>query len=204
MRLCAFFLALGLTLAGCGGVAVEEPKYTTVLQDGAFSVRDYPALTVAEVTVSGGQWRAANKGFELLAGYIFGGNARRQGIAMSAPVTQAQEGEKIPMTAPVTQTEGAEGWVVRFIMPAGATPESLPVPNDGRVHLAVLPAGRVAVVRFSGWALSGAVAARTGALRGWMARRGLAARGPATLAQYNPPWTLWFLRRNEVMISVGE
>ncbi len=197
-------LALGFTLAGCGGVAVEEPKYTSVLQDGAFSVREYPALTVAEVTVPGGQWRAANAGFRLLAGYIFGGNARRQGIAMTAPVTQAQAGETIPMTAPVTQTQGDAGWVVRFIMPAGATPESLPVPNDGRVRLAVVPAGRVAVVRFSGWALSGAVAARTGALREWMARRGLVARGAATLAQYDPPWTLWFLRRNEVMVPVGE
>ncbi len=204
MRIFALFLALGLSLAGCGGVAVDEPKFTRVLQDGAFEVRDYPALTVAEVTVTGGQWRAANKGFELLAGYIFGGNAGRREIAMTAPVKQSREGEKIPMTAPVTQTQGAGGWVVRFIMPAGATPESLPVPNDGRVHLAVLPAGREAVVRFSGWALSGSVAARTGALRGWMAHRGLVARGPATLAQYNPPWTLWFLRRNEVMIPVGE
>ena len=204
MRQLVCFLALGLTLAGCGGVAVDEPKFVLVVRDGAFAVRDYPALTVAEVTVSGGQWRAANKGFELLAGYIFGGNTRRVGVAGVGAVTEGRAGETIAMTAPVTQTAVGSGWVVRFIMPAGATLESLPVPDDGRVRLAVVPAGRVAVVRFSGWALPGGVAARTGALREWMGRRGLVARGAATLAQYDPPWTLWFLRRNEVMVPVGE
>ena len=200
MRNCVLLLALGLVLAGCG-VAVDEPKYTSVMRDGRFEVRDYPALTVAEVTVPGGQWRAANRGFGLLAGYIFGGNAPRAG---GAAADGGQAGEKIAMTAPVTQTAAADGWVVRFFMPAGATPESLPVPADGRVRLAVLPAERVAVVRFSGLALPGGVAARTAALRGWMAKRGLVAKGAATLAQYDPPWTLWFLRRNEVMVPVGE
>ncbi len=199
MRNCVLLLAVGLVLAGCG-VAVDEPKYTSVVRDGRFEVRDYPALTVAEVMVPGGQWQAANRGFGLLAGYIFGGNAPRAGGAAAG----GRGGEKIAMTAPVTQTEGADGWVVRFFMPAGATPESLPVPADGRVRLAVVPAGRVAVVRFSGWALPGGVARQEAALRGWMAGRGLVAKGAATLAQYDPPWTLWFLRRNEVMVPVGE
>ena len=120
-------------------MAVEEPKFRTVLKDGPFEVRDYPALTVAEVTVTGGQWSAANQGFRLLANYIFGGNARRQSIPMTAPVVQERTGQQIPMTTPVTQTPGPEGWVVRFIMPAGSTPETLPVPDDKQVHLAVLP-----------------------------------------------------------------
>ncbi len=71
--------------------AVEEPAFKKVLSDGAFEVRDYPALIVAEVTVTGEQKEAANKGFRLLAGYIFGGNESRKGIAMTAPVAQAPE-----------------------------------------------------------------------------------------------------------------
>ena len=194
MRPYALSLALGLLLlSGCSAVAVEEPKFTTVLKDGPFELRDYPALTMAEVTVTGGQWGAANKGFKLLAGYIFGGNSRQQSIAMTAPVLQ----ERMP--AP-----DAERWVVRFIMPAGSTPETLPVPNGSQVQLAVSPPVREAVVQFSGWALSGAVKARTRQLQAWMASRRLASAGPPTLAQYDPPWTLGFLRRNEVAIPVGE
>ncbi|MEO8461020.1 MAG: heme-binding protein, partial [Dokdonella sp.] len=84
-------------------MAVEEPAFKTVLKDGNFEVRDYPALVVAEVTVSGEQKEAASRGFRLLAGYIFGGNKRRQSIAMTAPVAQEPTSEKIAMTAPVTQ-----------------------------------------------------------------------------------------------------
>lgn len=69
-------------------MAVEEPAFKTVMSDGAFEVRDYPSLVVAEVTVTGEQKEAASKGFRLLAGYIFGGNRRRQSIAMTAPVAQ--------------------------------------------------------------------------------------------------------------------
>ena len=204
MRSRVLALVLGFTLARCGAVTVEEPKFRTLLKDGPFEIRDYPALTVAEVTVTGGQWSAANRGFRLLAGYIFGGNTRRQSIPMTAPVVQERAGQKIPMTAPVTQTQGPEGWVVRFIMPAGSTPDTLPAPNDDQIRLAIAPPVREAVLRFSGWALSGAVEARTTQLRAWIASRRLAPTGPATLAQYNPPWTLWFLRRNEVMIPVPD
>ena len=203
MRLRALALALGLTLAGCGAVTVEEPKFRTVLKDGPFEVRDYPAMTIAEVTVTGGQWRAANNGFRLLASYIFGGNSRRQSIPMTAPVTQRRQGDTNSTTAQVTRMPGPEQWMVGFIMPAGSTPDTLPKPNDNQVALAASPPSREAVLRFSGWAWSGDVEARTGQLRAWMASRRLEPTGPATLAQYDPPWTLWFLRRNEVMIPVA-
>ncbi len=176
-----------MLLAGCA-VAAEEPASTVVLRDGSFEVREYPALTVAEVSVAGGQWGAANRGFRLLAGYIFGGNARQQKIEMTAPVTQqAQEGS----------------WIVRFIMPAGSTQAALPNPDDARVRLIALPPSRYALVRFSGWALPYIVRSETERLRTWMRTRALAGSGPPLLAQYDPPWTIWFLRRNEVLILLA-
>ena len=120
-------------------MAVEEPAFRIVLQDGAFEVRDYPTLVVAEVTVTGEQKEAASKGFRLLAGYIFGGNRRKQSIAMTAPVAQEPTSEKIAMTAPVTQTQTAGEWVVQFTMPSSYSLETLPEPNDARVHLRVTP-----------------------------------------------------------------
>lgn len=107
------------------------------------------------------------------------------------------------MTAPVTQTQRAGAWVVRFTMPSGYTLEVLPVPNDPRVQLRALSPARFAVLRSSGLAQPDDVAARTAELAAWMQARGLQGQGPTTLAQYNPPWTLWFMRRNEVMIPVA-
>lgn len=191
-----------VTMLGAPAMAVEEPPFQTVLRDGNFEIRAYPALVVAEVTVTGDQKEAGNKGFRLLAAYIFGGNRRKQGIAMTAPVAQQPTSEKIAMTAPVTQTQDAGQWVVRFTMPGSYTLETLPEPNDSRVHLRVAAPARFAVIRFSGLASADDVAAKTTELSAWIQRRQLRRAGPASLAQYNPPWTLWFMRRNEVMIPV--
>ena len=183
-------------------MAVEEPAFETVVTDGTFEVRDYPPLVVAEVTVPGEQREAANAGFRLLADYIFGGNAGKASIAMTAPVAQEPAGEKIAMTAPVTQTPSSGEWVVRFTMPGGYTLDTLPKPDDARVRLRETPPTRFAVVRFSGVARPELVAEKTAELSAWMDKRNLRAAGPASLAQYNPPWTPGFMRRNEVMIPL--
>jgi hypothetical protein len=183
-------------------MATEEPAFTVVLHEGDFEVRDYPALVVAEVTVTGDQKESANKGFRLLAAYIFGGNAGQQSIAMTAPVAQQRVGEKIPMTAPVIQTQHKGAWVVRFTMPHGYSLATLPKPNNPNVQLRSLPASRVAVVRFSGWADQEDFDAKAAALSEFIKSHHLKAAGPPSLAQYNPPWTLWFARRNEVMIPL--
>ena len=198
-----FGAILGLTLIGTHAMAVEESAFKAVLFEGAFEVRDYPARVVAEVTVGGDQKEAANSGFRLLAGYIFGGNKRRQSIAMTAPVAQAPVSEKIAMTAPVTQTPGAGEWVVRFTMPSAYSMETLPDPNDPRVLLRALPPTRFAVLKFPGLARSDVVAAKTVELGALVKSHQLRATGPVSLAQYDPPWILWFMRRNEVMIPVA-
>ena len=194
---------LGLLFAGTA-MATPEPDFKLILQEGPFSVREYPALVVAEVTVAGTQDQAANAGFRLLAGYIFGGNTPREKIAMTAPVVQQRstEGENIAMTAPVTQSGKDGRWTVRFVMPSGYTLQTLPKPNDARVKLLELPPARVAVVRFSGLVSERDVERQTGLLREFMASKKLRAAGEPSLARYNPPWTPWFLRRNEVMLPV--
>lgn len=185
-------------------MATKEPPFTVQFAQGNFELREYPALAVAEVSVSGERKEAAGKGFRLLAGYIFGGNTRKLSIAMTAPVTQqAASNETIAMTAPVIQAGGDGNWVIRFIMPEGATIDALPQPNDPKVQLRMLGPERVVVVRFSGFAREDAVASNTAALQGFIAAHQLQPTGAPVLAQYNPPWTLWFLRRNEVMIPIA-
>jgi hypothetical protein len=195
-------LIFGVAFLGTPAMATEEPAFTVVLHEGDFEVRDYPALVVAEVTVTGDQKESANKGFRLLAGFIFGGNTRQQSIAMTAPVAQQRAGEKIPMTAPVTQTQREGAWIVRFTMPRSYSLATLPKPNDPSVQLRDLPPSRVAVIRFSGWADQKDFDTKAAMLREFMKSHRLRAAGPASLSQYNPPWTLWFMRRNEVMIPL--
>jgi hypothetical protein len=190
------------TLTGIA-MATEEPSYKSILQETPFEIREYPSLIAAEVTVSGERSEAASAGFRLLAGYIFGGNTRKQSIAMTAPVIQNESpNEKIAMTAPVMQSPDPSGWIIRFIMPASYTLDNLPTPNDPKVRLVSLPPKRLAVVRFSGLVDDNDVEQQTAVLRAFIAKQKLTAIGTPSLARYDPPWTLWFLRRNEVMLEV--
>jgi len=202
MRSLLVAVALALNL-GTPVMATKEPPFTVEFKHGEFEVRDYPPLVVAEVSVTGDRKDAAGNGFRLLASYIFGGNTRRQKIAMTAPVIQSPVGETIAMTSPVVQTGGNGTWAIRFIMPCGSTLETLPLPNNPRVKLHSLAAARVAVVRFSGLARQDDVAARTLALSRFVVAQHLRAVGSPSLAQYDPPWTPWFIRRNEMMIPVA-
>ena len=184
-------------------MSTEEPAYVVSVRERDFEVRDYPALIVARVDVTGSRNQASRAGFKLLAGYIFGGNTRRQSIAMTAPVTQSPAArETIAMTAPVIQSGEMESWNVSFVMPGKFTLETLPMPNDKRVQLLSLAPTRVAALRFSGLAEPVDVERKTALLHNFIDRHHLSAAGPASLARYNPPWTPWFMRRNEVWIPV--
>ena len=153
--------------------------------------------------MSGERFSAANAGFRILAKYIFGGNEQSKTIAMTAPVVQnSNSPQSIPMTKPVTQIVNENGWVVRFGMPRGSSLDSLPTPKDKRVHLVSLQPTRFAVARFSGLASEPSIKTQTTQLNAFIAAHHFEAKGEPSLARYNPPWTLWFLRRNEIMIPL--
>ena len=189
---------------GGPAMAIEQPKYAVTLKDGDYEVRRYEPYIVAEVEVTGDQGQAVQQGFRKLAGYIFGGNAGSQKIAMTAPVAQRPAGEKIAMTSPVTQTPTGKGsWTVQFMMPSSYTLQSLPKPNDPDIRFRAEPGREMAVLHFSGVARDPDYRARSEDLRKWAASKGLSVKGEAVLAQYDPPWTLWFMRRNEVLLEIG-
>jgi len=193
----------GLTFGG-PAMAIEQPKYAVAVKDGDFELRRYEPYIVAEVRVSGDQGQAVQQGFRKLAGYIFGGNAGKAKIAMTAPVAQQPEGQKIAMTSPVTHAPDGQGrWTVQFMMPSSYTLNTLPKPNDGDIGFREEPAREMAVLHFSGVARDQNYRARTEDLRRWVVAKGLTVKGAAVLAQYDPPWTPWFMRRNEVLIEVG-
>lgn len=182
---------------------VNEPKFDVIESKGNIEVRDYAPLIVAEVQVEGERKEAISKGFRILADYIFGNNAPRQKINMTAPVTQ-QKGEKISMTAPVLQEELEQKgqWKIRFVMPEGYTLETLPNPHNPQIKLLSIPSERYIVIRFSGLAGKESLKKHLDELVKYTNKVNLKTQGDPIFAFYNPPWTLPFLRRNEVMLKI--
>ena len=195
-------MVIGASLSGTIMSRVEQPSYSVVESWGDIELRDYPQLIAAEVEVPGERKQAINAGFRMIADYIFGNSAPRQKIAMTAPVTQ-QPGEKIAMTAPVSQQAVGNMWKVRFIMPSSYTLDTLPTPNNPDVKLIRVPAERVAVIRYSGSADEDLISRHRKLLLERIAQQGLTVNGEPTMAFYNPPWTLPFLRRNEILAKVS-
>jgi hypothetical protein len=181
---------------------VEQAKYQIIETHGAIEIRDYAPMLIAGTEVSGDREAAINAGFRTIAEYIFGGNVSAEKVAMTAPVTQ-QNSEKIAMTAPVTQQEAAGKWQVRFVMPAGYTLDTLPKPNNPNVRIEAIAAKRFAVIRFSGIAGKQNIASHSQELEKFLIDHNIAAIAKPAFAFYNPPWTLPFMRRNEIMLEIA-
>jgi len=193
---------LGAALWGPIVSNVEHPKYKVAERSGDIEIRDYAPMIVAEAEVWGERREAISMGFRIIADYIFGNNTAAQKVPMTAPVTQ-QGSEKIAMTAPVTQQGDGDKWRVRFVMPSSYTMDTLPKPNNPAVALEEIPAKRFAVIRFSGMAGEESLRRHTQELNDFLSPKNLTPLSQPTYAFYNPPWTLPFLRRNEVLIEVS-
>lgn len=198
LSLVSLLFASGATMA-----AVEEPDYTVISQSEDFELRRYAPQLVAETFVSGDQKDASNQGFKVLADFIFGNNTAPSGdsskISMTAPV-KMQASQEIAMTAPVNMQQTDGKWRVRFVMPSQYTMQTLPKPNNSAVNIVEVPAQTYGVIRFSGFTGEAKVEDKTKELEAWMQNQNLTPTSSPELARYDTPWTLPFLRRNEVMI----
>jgi hypothetical protein len=184
-------------------MAIEEAKYKVVEKDNRFEIRDYTPHILAETIVEGDLEEAGNKAFNRLFRYISGDNRSRKKVAMTAPVSQQPMGEKIEMTAPVGQRRVQEKWAVSFMMPASYTIETLPEPEDPNITLRQVPARRMASVRYSGFWTEKRYLRYKSELESWIKEKGLTIVGDPMWARYNPPFTPWFLRRNEILIPIS-
>ena len=186
-------------------MATEEPKYSVIEKTEPFELRLYEPMILAEVKVEGDLDEASSQGFRLIAAYIFGQNQVTEKISMTSPVAieeQNVKNAKIAMTTPVNIEPNVVQWTVSFVMPSTYTLNSLPKPLNPKVQLREIPAVKRAVIQFSGFYNAQKVADKTLELEQWMKTRNLEAASAPKFARYNPPWTLPFMRRNEVMIDV--
>ena len=201
-------VAAASLVAGCSVFGIrsglEQPSYEAVERlDESVEVRRYASRVAAEASVEAEDTEdGRNAAFRLLFDYITGANRGEESIAMTAPVETASASEEIAMTAPVETVRDEAGRVrMRFFLPAEYA-DSPPAPTDPRVRIVMLPPETLAVLQFSGSRGEGAVTDKTRDLLSTIeASRWQVASDP--VAQfYDPPWTLPFLRRNEVAVAV--
>jgi hypothetical protein len=196
-------IALGAAGLAVGGFALyflkersqEEAEHTVLERDGAFSLRRYSRLVVAEVRRYGPLADALDEGYRPLADYISGKhNARQPGA----------NPRRIAMTAPVTVTPGDKSgsWMIRFVMPGAWSRASLPEPANG-VQLGEIAPRTLAAVRFAGRGTDRELIARKrDELLDWVEKRGLQMLGEPEFAVYNAPIVPGVLRRNEWWVEV--
>ena len=179
------FISLVTSVMTTQAIAIEEPVYQVekAWEAEQIEIRAY-APRIMAVT---GMNEDSDSGFRVLAGYIFGGNAEEQKIAMTAPVQQTMAGEK----------------EMAFMMPAEYALKDLPQPEDQRVSFREAPAYTAAVIQFSGWASAEKADENWQQLLRFLIAEGIDISGEPTLNQYNPPWTLPFMRRNEIIVPVA-
>jgi len=194
-------LFLPLLLYSCA-VGIEKQKYTILEKQGQFEIRQYPSCLVAETIVDADFNKAGNIAFGRLYKYISGDNRKQESIPMTAPVSQIETSEKIAMTAPVNMQQTQGKYAVSFLMPSQYTLETLPVPLDETVVIKNVPARKIAAIHYSGTWSQERYEAKKASLNEFIQKKGLSSIGEPVFARYDPPFQLWFLRRNEVLIPV--
>lgn len=196
-------------VAGCsvvGQTDVESAPYTLLKSDDTLKieVRNYDSMVLVSTSTAG---EGDNGAFRKLFDYIGGANEGATEIAMTAPVimddkTAAKEGTEISMTAPVFMNEKANTPSMSFVMPKDFTLATTPKPTDPDVTVSELKNYKVAVIQFS-WTLSDSnVKEHTNILTDWLTKNDYTIIGDPVNAAYNGPFTIPFMRRNEVLIEV--
>lgn len=197
---------LTVALGGCslfGIRTTEEAGYVLVEAEDEFELRDYTAQVTVETTVDANFEDAGNRAFRKLFAYISGENRAAESIEMTAPVIASEAGgESIAMTVPVMAAQDRQGWRYAFVLPASYSADTAPLPLRDDVRIAETDRRRVAVLTFTGPWRQSTFNKNLDRLRDWIERSDLEIASPPSFASYDPPWTIPFLRRNEIIIDV--
>ena len=195
------------SLWGFFGSRVEQAEYIVVKKMKGYEIREYPMHIVAQTTMQGSYGESMRGGFRIIANYIFGGNTKKESIAMTAPVVAVKSEknnilESIAMTAPVIATTDGDSQTISFGMPRSYTIDNLPTPNDSRVKIVTIPKKKYAVLNFSWYRSDSRIKWMQNKLLLALARDKVVTQGSTAYAGYNAPWTPPWMNRNEVLVEI--
>lgn len=208
------YIVIGIIIVwsvwGYFGSRVETTQYSVLPSisesmsesKSSYEIRLYPEHIVAQTVVEGSYQETLSQGFRIVAGYIFGGNTKKEKIAMTTPVVEKESSESIAMTSPVIASVEGGSHTIAFGMPRSYTLETLPTPDDSRVQLVTIPEKKMAVVRFSWIRTDSRVQSKKNELLNLLKKDDVTTVGEVQYAGYNAPWTPPWMTRNEVMIEV--
>jgi|TARA_B110000003_G_C16645532_1_gene531865 hypothetical protein len=204
MKISIFFIVFLVFLNS--SMAADEPEFNLIFKDKNFEIRQYKPKILAQISVSGDFDDASSKGFKILADFIFGNNISASGsskIDMTTPVVMEPLSKLIEMTTPILTEGKNKDWIVSFIMPKEYLLNTLPKPNNRDIKIVSLPAEKYAVIVFSGLVRESSYDKQAKILYNFIKNKNLTTIGALQIARYNPPWTLPFFRRNELMIRIN-
>ncbi|KGN59135.1 heme-binding-like protein At3g10130, chloroplastic [Cucumis sativus] len=191
---------------------LETLKFKVLSRRDEYEIREVEPYFIAETTMpgkSGFDFGGASQSFNVLAAYLFGKNKAREKMEMTTPVLTSQyksDGEKMDTTTPVItkNVDGKDQWKMSFVIPSKYG-QNFPVPQDTSVRIQEVPRKILAVVAFSGFVTDDEVKKRESRLRDALKNDKefqVKAGSFVEVAQYNPPFTLPFQRRNEIALEV--
>jgi hypothetical protein len=166
---------------------VEQAEFTVIEKNDTYEIRNYSAHIEAQTIVQGNFDDSINNGFSIIAGYIFGGNTKKESVAMTTPVT-------------VNIDDGLR--IVSFVMPKKYNLETLPEPTDSRVKLVATPAKKVAVLSFSWFRNVERINKMEQKLIDSLIKDNIEMIGKPSYAGYNAPWTPPWMNHNEVLMEI--
>lgn len=187
---------------------LEGPAYRVVSSGEGYEIREYESYTVASTSMSKvdepytmDDLASGGEAFNALAAYLFGANDDKEVMEMTTPVTTTSTGE---MRFYLKEREGKSN---SFPMPVAENDEAFNA--KGEVKIQEVPPATLAVAKFTGFVTEGEVSRQKDALMTRLAIDGVeinvphASVVPHIIFQYNPPYTIPILRRNEIAIPVG-
>ena len=149
-------------------------------------IRQYEASLFTSVEIPSNNYRkTSTKGFSVLAGYIFGGNDKKEKIAMTSPVAMSLK----------------DSTTMMFLVPKKYTRDNLPVPNDSSIEFKDMPEKKVAAISFSGWANDLKIAFFKKKLIDVLESKGIQYTDNFYFLGYNAPMEV-FNRKNEIIVEL--
>ncbi len=200
-----FIIIITLFISGCTLVGIrnsEEAAYKLLFEMDNIQIRLYEETLIAQTSSQGNYKDSSNRAFRPLANYIFGDNQAQQEISMTTPVLQTQDSEKIAMTVPVYQKKNQDNWTMSFVLPAKYTLQTIPLPNDPNVKILIRPEKKIASIKYSGRITAESIEIYSKQLIDWLNLNEYKITSAPYSAAYDPPWTIPFLRRNEIHVEI--